>query len=111
VTRGRVALWTAGVAVVGAGAATVFGVLALQNKSAYQKGPTYSNTDDGNNDAAYADGCMALAVAAGVTSLVLFLTNDPTLPSAPGTAKTAPTLSVSPLVTAHAGGAGAVLRF
>ena len=60
-----------------------FGVLALQNKSDYQKNPTFSNTDNGNNDAAYADGCAALAVAAGVTSLVLFLTRHPTADARP----------------------------
>ncbi len=110
VTRNTVAWWAAGIAVVGAGAATAFGVLALQNQSDYNKGPTYSNADGGNNNAAYADGCIFLAAAAGVTSLVLFLTNDPT-PSAPAAAKTSLTLSASPVVTPHGGGAGAVLRF
>jgi len=77
VKRSTVALASAGVAVVGAGVATVFGVLALKNKRDYERGPTFSNTDDGNDDAAYADGGIALAVAAGITSLVLFLTSDP----------------------------------
>jgi hypothetical protein len=105
VKRTTVALWAAGVAVVGAGVATTFGVLALENKSAYQKGPTFSNADSGNNDAAYADGGIALAVAAGVTSLVLFLTSeDPPKSGAAG-------VSASPFVTPHGGGAGAVLRF
>ena len=104
----------AGVAVVGAGVGTVFGVLALQNKSDYAKGPTYANAARGNNDAAYADGGIALAVAAGVTSLVLFLTSpssqdEATAPPAPKAGSAA--LSASPLVTAHGGGAGVLLRF
>jgi hypothetical protein len=77
VKRRTVALAAAGVAVVGVGVATVFGVLALNNKHAYENDPTFANTDNGNNDAAYADGGIALAVAAGITSLVLFLTSDP----------------------------------
>jgi hypothetical protein len=114
VTRGTVALVAAGVAVVGTGAATVFGVLTLQNKSDYASHPTYANTDSGNNDAAYADGCMALAVAAGVTSLVLYLTRDTSHDADPAAAQPAPRsagLSPSPMVTPHGGGAGFVLRF
>ena len=111
--RSTVALAAAGIAVAAAGGATAFGVLALQNKSDYAKTPTYANTDRGNNDAAYADGCIALAVAAGVTSLVLFLTDHP-VPDAeapPAGKKTSATFSVSPVVTPHGGGAGALLRF
>jgi uncharacterized membrane protein len=109
VTRRTVAYWAAGLAVVGAGAATVFGVLALQNKSDYQNNPTFGTADAGNNDAAYADGCIALAAAAGVTSLVLFLTSTPADPGAP--AKPSASLSASPIVLPHGGGAGAILRF
>lgn len=110
-SRRTVAFGAAGVAIASAAAATVFGVLALQNKSDYEKTPTYANTDDGNNFAAYADGCIALAVAAGITSLVLFATSgdssaDPFTPP-----RQASVISASPLVTAHGGGAAAVLRF
>jgi outer membrane biosynthesis protein TonB len=117
VTRGAVALVAAGVAVAAAGAGTVFGVLALQNKSDYAKTPTYSNADQGNNDAAYADGCIALAVAAGVTGLVLYLTRDTGHepdPTASSAKKRSAEFSVSPLLsppTAHGGGAGVLLRF
>ena len=76
VTRGTVALVAAGVAVASASVGTVFGVLALQNKSDYRNNPTYSDSDRGNNDAAYADGAIALAVAAAVTSIVLYVTSD-----------------------------------
>jgi hypothetical protein len=113
VSRSTVALWATGVAVVGAGAATTFGILALKNKSDYQANPTFSNTDNGNNFAAYTDGCIALAVAAGVTSLVLYFTRDTTtdVPAASAPKPSAATLSVSPMLTTHGGGAGAVLRF
>jgi len=101
-------------AVVGAGAATTFGILALQNKNEYQIHPTFSNSDNGNNFAAYADGAIALAVAAGFTSLVLFLTNDPSHDAGPAASSgksPSATLSTSPFVTPHGGGAGAILRF
>lgn len=110
VTRTTVAIIAACVSVVGAGVATAFGILALQNKSDYQTNPTYANADNGNNDAAYADAGIALAVAAGVTSIVLFATR----PTPDGTtARSAGTRSFSaaPIVTPHGGGAGALLRF
>lgn len=113
VTRGTVALVAAGIAVVGAGVGTVFGVLALENKAAYRKHPTYANSDDGDADAAYADGAMALALAAGVTSLVLYLTRD-TVPDEdppPVIPKPRPTISASPLVTRHEVGGGVLVRF
>jgi hypothetical protein len=114
VKRTTVALVAAGVAVAAAGAGAVFGVLALQNKSDYDRGPTYANSDKGNNDAAYADGSFALAVVAGVTSLVLALTSDPTLADAPAAAaskKSGAAFSASPMILPHGGGAGALLRF
>ncbi len=112
ISRRSVALGAAGVAVAGAVGATVFGVLALHEKNAYEQTPTYANTDNGNNFAAYADGCIALAAAAGVTSLVLYLTN--TNIADDGTVappKRSGAFSASPIVTAHGGGVGAVLRF
>jgi hypothetical protein len=112
--RNTVALIAAGVAVVGASVGTVFGFLALQNKNDYRRDPTYSNTDQGNNDAAYADGAIALAVAAAVTSLVLYVTNGPSSDETPDPAapkKRSATFSASPFVTSHGGGAGALLRF
>jgi hypothetical protein len=114
VKRSTVALVAAGVAVVGTGVGTAFGVLALENKSDYRRNPTYSNTDQGNNDAAYADGAIALAVAAAVTSLVLFVTSDPSSdegepPSA--SKKRSAGFSASPVVVPHGGGLGALLRF
>jgi hypothetical protein len=114
VQRTTVALVAAGVAVVGAGVGTVFGLLALHNKSDYRRAPTYANSDQGNNDAAYADGALALAVAAAVTSLVLYVTNGPSADQDPDPAtakKRSAAFSASPFVTSHGGGAGALLRF
>jgi hypothetical protein len=111
-SRRTVAFVAAGLAVAGAGAAAIFGGLALQNKSDFQKGATYARSDDGNNDAAYSDGGIALAVAAGVTSLVLFLTSESTNddPVKPAPKKGIAFLP-SPMVVPHGGGAGALFRF
>jgi hypothetical protein len=124
VKRRSVALVAAAVAVGAAGAGTVFGVLALRNKNDYDASPRYSNSDRGNNDAAYADGCIALAVAAGVTSLILYLTRDPRHltrdprhdadRTASGAGQRAAGLSASPLLlppSAQGGVAGLLLRF
>lgn len=111
VSRRTVALGAAGVAVAAAAGTIALGVLALKNKSEYDSAPTFANTDNGNNFAAYADGCAALAVAAGVTSLVLYLTSHPTADSAAPAPRRAAVFSVAPAVTPHGGGAGAVLRF
>ena len=109
VTRGTVALAAAGIALAGAGTAVVFGALALQNKRDFQANPTYATANKGDNDAAYADGAIALAVSAGITSLVLWLTRDaawvdPGLP-----ASRPPNVSASLVVTSH--GAGALVHF
>jgi hypothetical protein len=113
-TRRDVALVAAAVAAAGAATGAVFGVLALRSKSEYANGPTYAIADQGNNDAAYADGGLLLAIAAGVTSLVLLLTSgDPqdASGSAPTPRARAAALTASPLATAHGGGAGIALRF
>ncbi len=112
-TRRTVAFVAAGVALAGAGVGAIFGALALQNKSDYDKNATYANSDRGNNDAAYADGGIALAVAAGVTSLVLFVTGDTSdaAASAGAPRRRSLTFSASPFVTTHGGGAGALVRF
>jgi hypothetical protein len=113
ITRETVALAAAGVALAGAATAVTFGVLALQNKRDFDSSPSYASSDKGNNDAAYADGGIALAVCAGVTSLVLWLTRD-TAGSEPVTttpARRPAAISASPIVTPHGGGAGAVLLF
>jgi hypothetical protein len=113
ITRGTVALAAAGVALAGAGAALVFGVLALQNKHDFDGSPTYAGADRGNNDAAYADGGVALAVSAGITSLVLWLTRDKAQDEpAPGqSAKPSVNRSASVVLTPYSGGAGALVRF
>src|SRR6185369_5513245 len=66
------ALVTGGLAVVAAGVGTVFGVMALSDKSDFKKNPTASKADDGENHALIADMAFGVAVTLGVTSAVLF---------------------------------------
>jgi hypothetical protein len=115
-----VAFAAAGVAVVGIGVGTAFGVLALNSKSAFDAHPTVARADTGNQEAVLADVAFGTAVIAGVTSVVLFL-RSPEAPAPPGTEKPSPedvptkptsvSFTLSPLVSSHGAGVGAVLRF
>ena len=109
---------TGGLAVVAAGVGTVFGVMALSNKSDFDKNPTSQTADDGDTHALIADMAFGVALTFGVTSAVLFFTKDeqPTLPAAAKTAQAKPaqkrvTLTPTPWVAPRSGGAGFVLRF
>ena len=65
---------TGGLAVIAAGVGTVFGVLALNDKSNFDKNPTTSTADNGDTHALIADMAFGVALTFGVTSAVLFLT-------------------------------------
>jgi PEGA domain len=126
---------TGGLAIAAAGVGTVFGVLALNDKTDFDKNPTTSTADNGDTHALIADMAFGVALTFGVTSAVLFLTKDEQ-PTAPATATAAPiddtcarpdcrgvaregrpvtkshvTLTPTPWVGARSGGAGFVLRF
>lgn len=116
---------TGGLAVAAAGVGTAFGVMALGDKSDFDKNPTASKADDGENHALIADMAFGVAITMGVTSAVLFLTRDEPAPTkvANGSVKVAKAIKISskaskpitltpaPIVTTHGGGAGALLRF
>jgi hypothetical protein len=112
---------TGGLAVAAVGVGTVFGVMALSDKSDFDKNPTSSKADDGENHALIADMAFGVAVTLGVTSAVLFLSSDdsPAAPPATGqvdgarVAAAKPSLSITPtpIVTMHGAGAGALVRF
>jgi glycerol uptake facilitator-like aquaporin len=103
---------------------TVFGVIALGDKSDFDKNPTTKTADDGDTHSLIADMAFGVAITFGVTSAVLFLTKDePAANPNPGsTAKAvAPrtassgrdkmTFVPTPFVGPHSGGAGFLLRF
>jgi hypothetical protein len=116
---------TGGLAIVAAGVGTAFGIMALSDKSDFDKNPTSSTADNGDTHALIADMAFGVALTFGVTSAVLFLTKDEApAPSASGAApaKTARadanvrkrgsvTVTPTPIVGPHSGGAGVLLRF
>lgn len=89
----------------------IFGVKALGDKSSFNDNPTADKADTAERDALIADMAFGVAVTLGVTGTVLLLSggkkeaqkglwNSPTK-----------TVQITPLVTPHSAGAGAVLRF
>ena len=104
---------TGAVAIIATGVGIGFGVKALSQSSDFDKNPTTKKADDGENNALVADMMFGIAITFGVTSAVLFLTND-----APASAKAEPakkpakiTITPTPYVTPSGGGAGALVRF
>lgn len=111
---------TGAVAIVAAGVGTGFGFKALSQSSDFDKNPTTKKADDGENNALVADMMFGIAITFGVTSAVLFFSNDApqSAKNAPATsepkvAKAPPKLTITPMpyVTPSGGGAGALLRF
>jgi hypothetical protein len=112
---------TGGLAVVAAGVGTVFGVMTLNDKSDFNKNPTSSTADNGDTHALICDMSFGVALTFGVTSAVLFLTKDepPPATAASAAARTAKadstksrvTITPTPIVTAHSGGAGVLVTF
>ena len=123
--RSKLPAWiTGGLAVAAAGVGTAFGILALGDKSDYDKNPTASKADDGENHALIADMAFGVAVTLGVTSAVLFLSNDDAPPANAASALRRPSIASAraqkppafritptPIITPHGGGAGALVRF
>jgi hypothetical protein len=114
---------TGGLAIVAAGVGTVFGVVALNDKSNFDKTPTTQTADNGDTHALIADMAFGVALTFGVTSAVLFLTKDeaPAASSAKALTTTAKAeadakrsrirWTPTPLIGPHSGGAGLTLRF
>jgi hypothetical protein len=122
---------TGGLAIVAAGVGTAFGVMALNDKSDFDKNPTSGTADDGDTHALIADMAFGVALTFGVTSAVLLFTKDEppaVMPStaggtgtaSPRTADAVPeraprhndvTVTPTPWVGPHGGGAGVMLRF
>jgi len=110
---------TGGIAVAAAGVATVFGIMALNDKNDFDSHPTSSKADDGENHALICDMALGVAITLGVTSTVLFLSaSEEPKPADKAASKnvTRPksnpiTIRPTPIVTPHGGGAGAVIRF
>jgi hypothetical protein len=112
---------TGALAIAAAGVGTVFGVLALNDKSSFDKTPTTQTADNGDTHSLISDMSFGVAITFGVTSAVLFLTRDeapaPAAASKDTSTKTASskrkavTITPTPMVGSHSGGAGFVLQF
>jgi PEGA domain len=118
---------TGGLAIAAAGVGTVFGVVALNDKSSFDKNPTTSTADNGDTHSLIADMAFGVAVTFGVTSAVLFLTKDEPTPAAASTqpahraeannaksrAKSGDrvTFTPTPMVGPHTAGAGFLMQF
>jgi hypothetical protein len=117
---------TGGLAIVAAGVGTAFGIIALGDKSDFDKNPTSQTADNGDTHALIADMSFGVAITFGVTSAVLFLTNDePPAATAkhPSTLqkvadrlaftpkRTALKITPTPMIGPHSGGAGVLVRF
>jgi len=116
---------TGAVAIIATGVGIGFGVKALGQSSDFDKNPTTQKADDGENNALVADMMFGIAITFGVTSAVLFLSNDApqSAKADPADQKKAPrvavakkapakiTITPTPYVTPTGGGAGAVVRF
>jgi hypothetical protein len=98
-----------GVALVGVGVGTGFGIEALHEKSQFNpRTSSVSAANLGNQNAVVSDVGFGAAVIAGVTSIVLFLKDEPAdHPKEPRPVS----FTVSPIASPHGAGAGAVLRF
>jgi PEGA domain/Tetratricopeptide repeat len=106
--HGSPAVWTA-VAVAGVTAVvgTGLGVAALKTKSDYDENPTQAKIDKGEKLALFADVNFGIAVVAGVTGLVLYLTSGKQ--ETPPPAETA--WSVTPAVSQRELGLAGRMRF
>jgi hypothetical protein len=116
---------TGGLAVVAAGVGTTFGILTLNAKSSYDDHPTSSGADDGKHKALATDISFGAAIVLGVTSLALYFSSsghhddapppaaasDRTLRSASAGRASSIRVMATPIVTAHGGGAGALITF
>ena len=105
----------AGVALV---TGTVFGFVALSRQSDFDVTPTASLADEGEGFALAADLSFGVAIAAGITAIVLYATDRPS-PEASSdsdsddeeSAALSPSVMFAPIVSPTGGGAAAVVTF
>jgi hypothetical protein len=113
------AIITGGLAIVAAGIGTAFGIITLNDKSTFNKDPTESEAETGQNHALIADMSFGVAITLGVTSIVLLCTKDEdasntkaaSLPTVRLSKREGAILSAAPFLTPHGGGAGALFSF
>jgi hypothetical protein len=105
------AIVTGGLAIAAAGVGVVFGAITLNDKSNFNKDGLESTAETGQNHALICDMAFGIAITLGVTSVVLLLTHDEADAAKTARAAAPKSFMLTPLVSPHGGGAGAVLRF
>jgi len=105
------AIVTGALAVAAAGVGVAFGVITLNDKNNFNKDPTESTAETGQNHALVSDMAFGVAITLGVTSVVLLLTNDEPDAGKTAGAHAPKAFALVPMVSPHGGGAGALLRF
>lgn len=105
----------AGVALV---TGTVFGFVALSRQSDFDVAPTRALADEGEAFALAADLAFGVAIAAGITAIVLYATDRPSAPPAASeegsedeARATGPSFAVAPMVSPTGGGIAAGMSF
>ena len=115
VTRSTLGWAAGGLALVGAGFGTAFGIVALQSNSSFNDVHTLGRAYRAQDFAVYSDVSFGAAVALGVTSAVLLLGGhdapDPAAAQARARKPSAFSIQASPISVPHGGGAGALVRF
>lgn len=108
---------TGAIAVLAAGTGTAFGLMALSEKSDFDSKPSKAIADRGENYTLVADMSFGLAITFGLTSAVLFLTDDeePAAKAASLRSGKATTAGLQvrpvPMIAPGMAGAGATFRF
>ncbi len=102
---------TLGIAGAGAIVGVIFGVKALNDKKAFDDGPTSTKADDAERNALIADMAFGVAITLGVTGTVLLLSNKSPAPQRGALQPATRTMMLTPVVGPHSGGAAALWRF
>jgi hypothetical protein len=100
---------TLGLAGAGIAVGTVFGVMALNDKSDFDDNPTTDKADEVERNALISDMAFGVALTLGITGVVLLTSSDDE-PEAKQTASK-DKLVVAPFITPKAGGAAARFTF
>ena len=107
---------TSAIAAVGLVSGTVFGFLALSAQSDFDAMPTADAADRGETFALIADLSFGVAIAAGVTAIVLYAVDRPQAPAESAPASTSrrdegPRFTLAPWAAPTGGGAAARIDF
>lgn len=102
---------TLGIGAAGLISGTVFGILALDAKSKYDKGPTAELADEVERNALISDMSFGVALTLGITGVVLLTAKDDEVPAAKAARRAPGRVVVAPYGGPLGGGAVARMAF